>query len=862
MGQELFNQLSNRLSNRFSIDSSGMTTTDWVVANTTLNGKPFSISGYEFQRKIMDDMHTNMSCVKCSQVGLALALDTPVITADGWKTMGTLNLGDKLYDELGNFCTVTYLSPIYNRRECYEIRFDDGTRIIADAKHRWPVKSRRAFNVNGEFQTRTGAPPEGYAISGVLSTKTLAESHGAFYIPTTAPLVGAISEPPFEAYEEGVRLGKGTEGVIPQSYLLKSSIGSRLELLQGIMDSSGVVALDGVCYLDCKNAAFLETFQELVHSLGLKTRARKTKIVFKISGVDEDLKFPKDLAQALPSKHYSSRKHRIVSVSPIDSVPVRCITVDSPNHLYLVGKSMIPTHNTELQIRSTLALLIRRQGTSAIFSLPTDDMYERVSKVRIKPIIDHNQVFNTTKDRMNKAVRTTGLMQFGSSYLYIVAATETAATSVPADAVINDELDLSDQKMIALFNSRMQNSDLKLSRKFSTPTFPGHGVDLHWQHSDQHHYLVRCPSCNHWQHPEFNRDFIHLPGLSDDIEDLSQIDAFIANQLDLKNSYVKCEKCHRQLNLIDPELREWVPYYPSRVNSRGFRVSPFCTSKLDVEYIIKQLLDYRGAEYMRGWWNTVLGLPYSDASIQIPIAAIRSCMKSSLGQKPGDGDPVYVGIDVGQTCHLVLGSGTEAQNIFHFETLHVDNLLTRVQEILKEYNIVAGGIDRYPYTPTSNDIFELSEGKIVPIEYSGDAETSLVRDPYGAVTHARVNRTMALDRVMTKVKKRELELSGYGEKKQVIEDHLRDMVRDESPDQKVKWIKLKGNDHFFHAMGYLLVSTKVSDLIKYKDDTDRREMSLIQELEFAVEQAQGAKARGLFGNSFGSLGIIGYNTGY
>lgn len=36
----------------------------------------------------------------------------------------------------------------------------------------------------------------------------------------------------------------------------------------------------------------------------------------------------------------------IVSVTAISSEPVKCIGVDSPSHLYLAGKSMIPTHNT------------------------------------------------------------------------------------------------------------------------------------------------------------------------------------------------------------------------------------------------------------------------------------------------------------------------------------------------------------------------------------------------------------------------------------------------------------------------------------------------------------------------------------
>ena len=42
------------------------------------------------------------------------------------------------------------------------------------------------------------------------------------------------------------------------------------------------------------------------------------------------------------------RYHYITDIQKTDSVPVRCITVDSPSKLYCVGKHMIPTHNTTL----------------------------------------------------------------------------------------------------------------------------------------------------------------------------------------------------------------------------------------------------------------------------------------------------------------------------------------------------------------------------------------------------------------------------------------------------------------------------------------------------------------------------------
>jgi replicative DNA helicase len=43
-------------------------------------------------------------------------------------------------------------------------------------------------------------------------------------------------------------------------------------------------------------------------------------------------------------------RRAITAIEPCPSVPVRCITVDSPNHLYLAGKGMIPTHNTAMAL--------------------------------------------------------------------------------------------------------------------------------------------------------------------------------------------------------------------------------------------------------------------------------------------------------------------------------------------------------------------------------------------------------------------------------------------------------------------------------------------------------------------------------
>jgi Flp pilus assembly CpaF family ATPase len=46
--------------------------------------------------------------------------------------------------------------------------------------------------------------------------------------------------------------------------------------------------------------------------------------------------------------HGGPRRRYIVAINPVASVPVRCITVDSPSSLFLAGRACIATHNTTM----------------------------------------------------------------------------------------------------------------------------------------------------------------------------------------------------------------------------------------------------------------------------------------------------------------------------------------------------------------------------------------------------------------------------------------------------------------------------------------------------------------------------------
>ncbi|MFG1907199.1 replicative DNA helicase [Kribbella sp. NPDC048928] len=79
---------------------------------------------------------------------------------------------------------------------------------------------------------------------------------------------------------------------------------------------------------------------------------------------------PRQIAgHGYPAALTGEGERRLEWVDPVDSVPVRCVEVDNADHLYLAGKTMIPTHNSTLGLDFARSCSIKHGLTSCIFSL-------------------------------------------------------------------------------------------------------------------------------------------------------------------------------------------------------------------------------------------------------------------------------------------------------------------------------------------------------------------------------------------------------------------------------------------------------------------------------------------------------------
>lgn len=366
-----------------------------------LGSSDLEYTGQPDKMWIMFDKEGNLGIVITDWKGLPL--DTPILTDSGWKDMGTLNKSDKVYDKDGDLVNIMNISQVKNKK-CLKIKFDNNEEVVSDFEHRWliftserGVKKERVMTTqeikdyNDNLVKRVS-----YKILKIDNPKPLNNSD--VKLPIDPYVLGIwlgdghsidakitqANESVWEeinkrGYEIGKDLSQGGTGKattrtifnlqgklretsllsdkhIPEIYL-SSSYEQRLDLLRGLMDSDGT-------YNKTRNNFVMETTREgqadytveIVSSLGIKPtkssfdKKFNGKIIkcyrtsFVTSEFNPFLTRNQDLV-INPKK--DRRTYRtIVSVEEVESVPTKCIEVDSPSSTFLCGKSLLVTHNT------------------------------------------------------------------------------------------------------------------------------------------------------------------------------------------------------------------------------------------------------------------------------------------------------------------------------------------------------------------------------------------------------------------------------------------------------------------------------------------------------------------------------------
>ena len=368
--------------------------------------------------------------------GKALALDTPILTADGWKDMKNMSVGDRVFGSDGLLHDVVDVSDIMYNHSCYEVWFDDNTHIVADGEHLWETETTPFRKALSRRKTKSHAQHRKF--KRIFTTEEISDSlmygkernHSIPIVDKLVPEYTNVKDLAIDPYILGYWLGDGTSsrgeitvgeedceyvlqefskrGYFPTSKnglsyrlqykneisqkrnnltgriesnpksfvsqlrildlidnkhlpdkVLLSRTGYRLQVIQGLMDSDGSISEEGKAEFCTTSLELADGFLSLCYSLGIKVGFRKGKVMFdgrdfvryRFSFIPRTQLFriPRKAVRTnlSPRTQTSRRKRRFIKkVIPVNSVPVKCISIDSDDHLYLAGKSLIATHNS------------------------------------------------------------------------------------------------------------------------------------------------------------------------------------------------------------------------------------------------------------------------------------------------------------------------------------------------------------------------------------------------------------------------------------------------------------------------------------------------------------------------------------
>lgn len=357
-----------------------------------------------------------------------LDVNTPILTTNGWKTIGTIQEGDIVYDKEGKETIVLHASKIHHK-PCFRITFNDNTSVIADHEHRWEIT----------FYNKQQKPKV-----KVMTTEEILkfmEEHpkrsNTMNIPKVAIAknVGVEKELPIDPYVLGVWLGDGHSACgmvtnmydeifdevecrgfkvgpdvsgggagkaksrtiyglspllrenglllnkhVPTAYLT-ASYNQKLDLLRGLMDTDGYYNGVRKRYVLSTTKEYQNDFcLELLSSMGIK--ATSIKCIKKcngksINGFDvsfyiDDYPFLKRKIDVDKPKTDKRSFKNIMKIEPVETVPTKCIEVDSPTHTFLFGKEFTITHNTNKELTNDYCIEKRKTMLK-----PFDDLIEQ-----------------------------------------------------------------------------------------------------------------------------------------------------------------------------------------------------------------------------------------------------------------------------------------------------------------------------------------------------------------------------------------------------------------------------------------------------------------------------------------------------
>lgn len=340
--------------------------------------------------------------------GKLISEGTDVLTTNGWKKHGDLVEGDCVFSNLGN--PIKVLKKGIRTKCDAVVSFSDGSKITCHLDHEWTVynrKKRRIETVETRALLQIDFEKEKRCIYQLpkISALEFEEKELALdpyvlglwlgdgnskaarfsYQRSDHDYIKKIISLGFKVSAENIhkktgvvttafgggpnRAGPMTKAIkfigvfknkhIPEIYK-RSSITQRLKLLAGLIDSDGHVDQKSRVRIVTARKILADDIFDIASSLGWhpyitqqapclsSSGIQGRKIIYTV-GFQPDREIPVALERKKIKRFSVRRKIGITKVEKIETKKYgHCIQVDSNDGIYLVGRKLIPTHNSQL----------------------------------------------------------------------------------------------------------------------------------------------------------------------------------------------------------------------------------------------------------------------------------------------------------------------------------------------------------------------------------------------------------------------------------------------------------------------------------------------------------------------------------
>lgn len=422
-----------------------------------------------------------------------------------------------------------------------------------------------------------------------------------------------------------------------------------------------------------------------------------------------------------------------------------------------------------MQIKSFYSA--QHKNWTFIHSMPTSDDIRRFVKTKVNPMIDANKCWQGIESDSIE------LKKIGERFIiYKGTGSGSGALSDTADVVIQDEKDRSDQGFLKDLESRTINSDYRGVWSLSNPSIDGAGVDADWKESDKKEWLVTCK--NGHSHPMVWPDSIDIGG----------------------KRYI-CSECGETLTDEQRRRGKWVQTGDPKAKWSGYHMTLLFAPKISAEYIIEQWAEGKNEEYFH---NFILGEPYSPADTRVA----RHAILDNWTPRNIDTGKYYLGVDIGNVKHYVLGSDKGVLEVGTFTEWHkLDELLTKYQP-MTVIDAMPENTMAHHYKDTYQNVFLCHFGR--------DKENNKIirwgeKDKQGLVF---ADRNRAIDALVSTLLGGDILFSLPSDKSfREFVKHCEDLRRVKEVNnmgiERYVWDSLTGEDHYFFALLYYSIAVQM-----------------------------------------------------